>query len=76
VQLFERSRRRVIATAAGERVIAAARIALQRMDDVAEAAQLAREPLLRPPSTSRSAALRTRAAVIALPPAPAPDRVA
>jgi LysR family hydrogen peroxide-inducible transcriptional activator len=48
VQVFERSRRRVIPTAVGERVIAEAREALQQVDALAEVARSSREPLAGP----------------------------
>jgi LysR family transcriptional regulator, hydrogen peroxide-inducible genes activator len=48
VRLFERGRRRVLLTAAGELVIARARRALQALDEVVAAADTAREPLCGP----------------------------
>jgi LysR family hydrogen peroxide-inducible transcriptional activator len=48
VRLFERSRRGVSLTPAGERVVARARDALRALDGLTEAAALAREPLCGP----------------------------
>jgi len=45
VQLFERSRRGVVLTRAGERVIGRARAALRAIDDVMQVAKESREPL-------------------------------
>ncbi|MEZ4366463.1 MAG: LysR substrate-binding domain-containing protein [Kofleriaceae bacterium] len=48
VQLFERDRRAVLVTAAGEEVVAQARLALGAVDEVAAAARRLGEPLVGP----------------------------
>jgi len=48
VQLFERGRRGVTVTRAGEEVVARARVALRALDDLLEAARATREPLSGP----------------------------
>ena len=46
VQVFERSRRRVIVTPVGAGVVAQARLALEKIDDVADVARAAGRPLV------------------------------
>src|SRR5687767_2696733 len=48
LQVFERDHRRVLVTPVGAEVVARARLALAALDDVAEAARGAREPLSGP----------------------------